>query len=86
METTTKPQTKKATDITVLRCLNPDCNGLLAYEVNSDNVLYVDLAWTARREAGRAYFPCPKCNGKNIVEECRTDKGQPQHRVTRWEA
>ena len=80
-----KPPTKKAADIFVLHCLNPQCNGLLAYEVDSNNVLYVDLAWTAIHADGRSYFPCPKCGGKNIVEEFRTDKGQSKHKVTRFE-
>jgi len=78
--------TAKKTDIGVLHCLNPQCRGLLAYEVDSQNVLYVDLAWTARQQDGVAYFPCPQCGGKNIVEPFRTDKGVEKHRVVRWEA
>ncbi len=89
METPTPPGsksgTKKAPDIGVLHCLNPECGGLLAYEVDSQNVLYVDLAWTARCVGDRRYFPCPKCNGKNFVEEFRDEKGRTKHRVTRWE-
>jgi hypothetical protein len=79
------PITKKGTDINVLRCLNPDCRGMLAYEVSSDNVLYVDLAWTARRDGELRYFPCPKCRGRNIVEEIRGAGGALQHKVTRFE-
>jgi len=79
-----KPATKAA-DIHVLRCLNPQCRGLLAYEVDSNNVLYVDLARTAARDGDTRYFPCPKCGGKNIVEETRTEKGL-RHRVTRFVA
>jgi len=84
MEEAPKPKTKKAADIAVLHCLNPQCGGLLAYEVDSHNVLYVDLAWTAKTDGTVHYFPCPKCHGKNIVEEFRDDKGQVKHRVTRW--
>jgi hypothetical protein len=80
---TPKPATKAA-DILVLRCLNPACRGLLAYEVDRDNILYVDLAWTARRDGDARSFPCPQCGGKNIVEEVRNDKGQVRHKVTRW--
>ena len=79
-----KPPTK-AVDIRVLRCLNPQCGGLLAYEVDSNNVLYIDLAWTAARDGDTRYFPCPKCGGRNIVEEMRTEKGL-RHRVTRFVA
>lgn len=76
---------KKSADINVLRCLNPDCRGMLAYEVNSDNVLYVDLAWTARQDGDTHYFPCPKCRGRNVVEEIRDGAGTLRHKVTRFE-
>lgn len=75
----------KAVDIQVLHCLNPDCRGLLAYEVDSNNVLYLDLAWTAKSENGQRFFPCPKCHGKNVIEDIRTDKGRVKQRVARWE-
>ena len=85
MDATPKPAAKKVADIQVLHCLNPECRGLLAYEVDSQNVLYIDLAWTAKSAGDLRYFPCPRCNGKNVVEEFRTDRGQVKHRVTRWE-
>jgi hypothetical protein len=77
---------RKTPDIQVLRCLNPQCRGLLAYEVDSNNVLYVDLAWTAHRNGDSHYFPCPRCGGKNIVEAFETTTGITKHRVTRWQA
>ncbi len=80
-----KPAPKKAADISVLHCLNPGCGGLLAYEVDADNVLHVDLAWTAQRAGDLRYFPCPKCGGKNIIEEFHDAKGQRKHRVTRFQ-
>ena len=85
MEGQSKPSTKKAADVLVLHCLNPQCNGLLAYEVDSNNVLYIDLAWTAKTDGAVTYFPCPKCRGKNIVEAFSNEKSQVRHRVTRWE-
>ena len=85
MATPPQAKTKKAADIFVLHCLNPQCAGLLAYEVDSNNVLSVDLAWTAKRDGDRHYFPCPKCGGKNIVEEFQNDAGQRRHKVVRWE-
>ena len=78
----TKPASKAA-EIRVLHCLNPQCDGLLAYEVDANNMLYTDLAWTATRDGDTTYFPCPKCGGKNIVEEVRTEKGL-RHRVSRF--
>jgi len=88
METPHKPVAKspaKAADIHVLHCLNPACAALLAYEVDSNNVLYVDLAWTAKSDGDMRYFPCPKCGAKNVVEPVSTDKG-PRHKVTRFVA
>ena len=84
MQTSPAPKPKKAADIQVLHCLNPDCRGLLAYEVDSDNVLYVDLAWTAKRDGDLLYFPCPKCHGRNVVEAFTTPQGATKHRVTRF--
>ena len=81
-----KPAAKKAVDINVLRCLNPDCGALLGYEVNSDNVLYVDLAHTAAADGELRFFPCPKCGGRNVVEPFTDDKGRPKHKVTRFAA
>ena len=83
---TAKPAAKKAVDINVLKCLNPDCRGLLGYEVDSNNVLYVDLAWTAHADGGVRYFPCPKCGGRNIVEPFTDAKGKAAHRVTQFAA
>jgi len=80
------PVKKKGVDINVLRCLNPECGGMLAYEASSENVLYVDLAWTARRDGDTRYFPCPKCRGRNIVEEIQDARGAVRHKVTRFEA
>ena len=76
---------KKGLDIQVLRCLNPECGTMLAYEVNSENVLLSDLAWTARQDGANRYFPCPECHGRNIVEEIRDAKGAMRHQVTRFE-
>jgi hypothetical protein len=85
MESLKTTAAKKSPDINVLRCLNSSCQGLLAYEVDSENVLYVDLVWTARVEGDLRYFPCPKCRGKNVVESFQTAAGQTKHRITRWQ-
>ncbi len=80
------PVKKKAADVEVLRCLNPSCRWMLAYEVGPDNVLTTDLHWTARRDGDLRYFPCPNCAGRNVVEEVRDAKGALRHAVTRFEA
>jgi hypothetical protein len=79
------PAKKKAADIQVLRCLSADCRGMLAYEVDAENFLYVDLAWTAHRDGDTRYFPCPSCGGRNIVEPAVDGKGTERPRVTRFE-
>lgn len=78
------PKKKKALDVDVLRCLNPDCRGMLAFEVTPENILNPDLHWMARQDNGVHYFPCPKCGGRNIVEEVRDAKGATRHAVTRF--
>lgn len=80
-----RPAGRKAADVRVLRCLGPGCGGLLAYEVDAENVLYTDLAWTAHAAGDRRFFPCPKCGGKNLLEEVPAPDGRTRHRVTRWE-
>jgi hypothetical protein len=79
------PPKKKAADIHVLRCLSTDCRAMMAYEVTSENVLYVDLAWTAASDGDMRYFPCPRCHGRNIVEPFQDAKGATKHRVVRFE-
>ena len=78
-----KPAAKKAVDINVLRCLNPGCRALMGYEVNSDNVLYVDLEHTAVVDGKTHFFPCPRCGARNIVEPFTDEKGRLRHRVAR---
>lgn len=76
---------KKGVDIQVLRCLSAECRAMLAYEVTADNVLYIDLAWTAARDGDVRYFPCPRCHGRNVVEPFQDAKGAAKHRVARFE-
>jgi len=83
--TANQAKPKKGADIHVLKCLDPDCRALLAYEVNSKNELHVDLSWTAERDGDTRYFPCPKCGGRNVIEPCHSAKGKPTHRVARFE-
>jgi len=77
---------RKSSDVEVLRCLNPDCRGMLAFEVTADNVLNPDLHWMAREDGPTRYFPCPKCGGRNVVDEVRDAKGTLRHAVTRFQA
>ncbi len=59
---------------------------MLAYEVDRDNFLYVDLAWTSRRAGEEHYLPCPRCGGRNILETQTDALGRERPRVTRFAA
>ena len=84
MSSEAAPAKKKAADVEVLRCLSPSCGGMLAFEVNAGNILNPDLHWMARVDGATRYFPCPKCHGRNVVEEVRDAKGVVRHAVTRF--
>jgi hypothetical protein len=77
---------KRAAEVDVLRCLDPHCRAMLPFEVTPENILTPDLHWMARRDGATHYFPCPKCHGRNIVEEVRDAKGALRHAVTRFAA
>ena len=79
------PTRKKTAEVDVLRCLDPACGAMLAYEVTAGNVLTPDLHWMARRDGDTRYFPCPACGGRNVVEEVRGATGVARHAVTRYE-
>ena len=76
---------KKASDVDVLHCRNPECRGMLAFEVTPEGFLNPDLHWMARESGTTRYFPCPTCQGRNIVDEVRDAKGVLRHAVTRFE-
>ena len=79
------PKKKKAADVDILRCMNPACRAMLAFEVTPENILNPDLHWMARQDGAVRYFPCPACHGRNVVEDVRDSKGAPRHAVTRFE-
>jgi len=82
---TTPAPKKKPAEIDVLRCLNPECRWMLAYEVTAQGFLSPDLHWMARQDGATRHFPCPNCAGRNIIEEVRDAKGATRHAVTRFE-
>lgn len=71
--------------VDVLHCLSDGCDGMLAYEVTEGNVLYVDLAYTARQDGDLRFFPCPACGGRNVLEEFVDAAGRVKHRVSRFQ-
>ena len=85
-EAAPKAAAKKGVDINVQHCLDPSCAALMGYEVNSEGVLYVDLAHTATVDGAMRFFPCPKCGGRNVVEAFTDEKGKARHKVVRFVA
>jgi len=81
---TVPPKRERPPGIEVLRCLAQECRALLAYEVDAEGFLYVDLAWTAHKAEGWRYFPCPRCGGKNVVEMATDSKGRERPRAARF--
>lgn len=60
---------KKALKVNVLRCRGEDCGALMAYEETSEGVLMGNMYGLAERDGDKAFFPCPRCSGRNLVEE-----------------
>lgn len=77
---------RKSPDIRVLRCLGESCRAMLAYEVDSQNHLYVDLSGTARQDEDGSYFPCPTCGGRNYLESVEAAPGRRRSRVAVFRA
>ena len=66
--------------------ISPDGSQVVFVRVAVDEKLdqYDTSLWMARTDGATKYFPCPKCHGRNIVEEVRDAKGTLRHAVTRF--
>ncbi len=60
---------KKRVKVHVLRCRSEPCGGLLAFEETDEGYLLGQVILLASEDGGRRFFPCPKCGGRNLVEE-----------------
>ena len=77
---------KKAADVDVLRCLDPGCRGMLAFEVTAENVLNPRPALDGAPGRCDALLSRARhVGGRNVVEEVRDAKGALRHAVTRFE-
>jgi hypothetical protein len=71
---------KKDVKVHVLRCRSESCRALLPFEETDEGVLLGNMIEVATRDGGAAFFPCPRCGGRNLVEEIVLD-GKKRTRV-----
>jgi DNA-directed RNA polymerase subunit RPC12/RpoP len=75
-----KPQPK----VNVLRCGGPSCRALLAFEETDEGYLLGQAIELADVDGSKRYLPCPKCGGRQLVEEY-THNGKRRTRVIGFE-
>jgi hypothetical protein len=79
------PAKKKEVKVHVLRCRSETCGALLPFEETDEGVLLGNMIDVATREGDVAFFPCPRCKGRNLVEEVVLD-GKRRTRVSGFQA
>lgn len=79
-------RTAKATQpkVNVLPCRAPGCQALLAFEQTDEGYLLGQAIELADHDGPKRYLPCPKCGGRQIVEEYVHD-GKRRTRVVGFE-
>lgn len=75
------PARKKEIKVHVLRCRSESCRALLPFEETDEGVLLGNMIDLAIRDGDAAFFPCPRCRGRNLVEEIELE-GRRRTRVT----
>ena len=79
------PAKKKDIKVHVLRCRSESCRALLPFEETDEGLLLGNMIDVATRDGATAYFPCPHCKGRNLVEEVEHE-GKKRTRVTGFSA
>lgn len=79
------PAKKKDIKVHVLRCRSGACGALLPFEETDEGVLLGNMIEVASREGDVRFFPCPRCGGRNLVEETVID-GKRRTRVSGFAA
>jgi hypothetical protein len=79
------PAKKKEIKVHGLRCRSESCGALLPFEETDEGLLLGNMIDVATREGGLAFFPCPRCGGRNLVEEVDYE-GKKRSRVTGFAA
>ncbi|RMF20623.1 MAG: hypothetical protein D6760_11135 [Deltaproteobacteria bacterium] len=75
---------KRKLRVHVLKCRNESCGGLLAFEETDRGYLLGQVLELAEVDGAKRYFPCPKCGGRQLVEEFDCD-GKRRVRVVGFE-
>ena len=68
----------------VLRCRDVACGGLLAFEETDQGYLLGRVLELAEADGERWFLPCPKCGGRQFVEEFEHE-GKSRVRVCGFE-
>ena len=63
------PAKKKEIKVHVLRCGAESCRALLPFEETDEGLLLGNMIDLAARDGSLRFFPCPRCGGRNLVEE-----------------
>jgi DNA-directed RNA polymerase subunit RPC12/RpoP len=63
------PAKKKDIKVHVLRCRSQACRALLPFEETDEGLLLGNMIEVASRDGDVSYFRCPRCGGRNLVEE-----------------
>jgi DNA-directed RNA polymerase subunit RPC12/RpoP len=63
------PGGKAKWKVNVLKCRGESCQALLAYEETSEGYLLGQVLPLAEVDGQTRYFPCPKCGGRQLIEE-----------------
>jgi hypothetical protein len=86
VETPAKPSTgqKSQLKVNVLKCRDETCRGLLAFEETDKGYLLGRVLELADVDGEVRYLPCPKCGGRQLVEEYE-DAGKLRVRVYGFE-
>jgi hypothetical protein len=79
------PAKKKDVKVHVLRCRSESCRALLPFEETDEGLLLGNMIDVATRDGDVAFFPCPRCGGRNLVEEVVSD-GKKRSRVSGFAA
>ncbi len=68
--------------VNVLRCRG--CKGLLAFEETDAGYLLGQAIELADSDGDKRFFPCPKCGGRQLVEEY-IHEGKRRSRISGFE-
>ena len=75
----------KAVKVHVLRCGSETCRALLPFEETDEGLLLGNMIEVATRDGSASFFPCPRCGGRNLVEEV-VYEGKKRTRVSGFAA